>query len=114
MTTATLQEPVHLTDQTFDDVVRDSGKPALVDFWADWCAPCHAIAPVLEEIATIYGERLTVAKVNVDENESKTTEFAIRALPTLILFRDGEPAQTLIGVQSQSDLKAAIDAHIDG
>ena len=112
MSTAVVEKPIHVTDDTFDETIGATGKVVLVDFWADWCGPCHAIAPVLEEIATEYGERVTVAKINVDENNKKAAEFGVRAIPTLILFSDGKPVQTLVGVQTKSTLKAAIEAHL--
>ena len=112
MSTDILEKPIHVTDETFDKTINATGKLVLVDFWADWCGPCHAIAPVLEELAAEYGERLTVAKLNVDENNGKAAEFGVRALPTLILFRDGKPVQSVLGVQPKSALKAAIDSHL--
>ena len=108
MSTAVLEKPIQVTDETIDA----TGKVVLVDFWADWCGPCHAIAPVLEELVADYGGRLTVAKVNVDENTRKAGEFGVRAIPTLILFSGGKPVQTLVGVQTKSALKAAVDAHL--
>lgn len=112
MSTDVLEKPIHVTDETFDETIGAPGKAVLVDFWADWCGPCHAIAPVLEELAAEYGERLTVAKVNVDENTRKAAEFGVRAIPTLVLFSDGKPVQSLVGVQTKSALKATIDAHL--
>ncbi len=112
MSTDVLEKPIHVTDETFDETISGTGKVVLVDFWADWCGPCHAIAPVLEELAADYGDRLTVAKVNVDENNRKADEFGVRAIPTLILFSDGKPVQSLVGVQTKSALQAAIDAQI--
>ena len=112
MSTTTLEQPIHITDADFDETINAGDRPILVDFWADWCGPCHAIAPVLEELAAQYGERLTVAKLNVDENPVKPAAFGIRSIPTLILFRDGQPVQTLVGVQPKSALKAAIDAQL--
>ena len=112
MITAVIEKPIHVTDDTFDETVAAVGKLVLVDFWADWCGPCHAIAPVLEELAADYGERVTVAKVNVDENGRKAAEFGVRAIPTLILFRDGKPVQSLVGVQTKSALQATIEAHL--
>ncbi len=112
MSKAVVEKPIHVTDDTFDETIGATGKVVLVDFWADWCGPCHAIAPVLEELAADYGDRLTVAKVNVDENNRKADEFGVRAIPTLILFSDGKPVQSLVGVQTKSALQAAIDAQI--
>ena len=112
MSTTVMEKPIPVTDETFDETVRTNGTLVLVDFWADWCGPCHAIAPVLEELAADYGGRVTVAKVNVDENNRKAAEFGVRAIPTLILFRDGTPVQTLVGVQTKSALQAVIDAHL--
>ena len=112
MSTNVLEKPIHVTDETLDEIIKANSKLLLVDFWADWCGPCHAIAPVLEELAAEYGDRLTVAKINVDENSAKTAEFGVRALPTLILFRDGKPVQTVLGVQPKSALKATIDSHL--
>ena len=112
MSIAVVEKPIHVTDDTFDETIGATGKVLLVDFWADWCGPCHAIAPVLEELAADYGDRLTVAKVNVDENNRKADEFGVRAIPTLILFSDGKPVQSLVGVQTKSALQAAIDAQI--
>ena len=106
MSTAIIEKPIHVTDDTFDETISATGKLVLVDFWADWCGPCHAIAPVLEELAADYGERLTVAKVNVDDNNRKAAEFGVRAIPTLILFSDGNPAQALAVGQPRAPLTA--------
>ncbi len=112
MSTNALEKPIHVTDETFDEAIGATGKLVLVDFWADWCGPCHAIAPVLEDLAAEYGERLTVAKVNVDESNARAAEFGVRGLPTLILFRDGKPVQSILGVQPKSALRAAIDSQL--
>ncbi len=108
MTTLVANEPIHITDDDFDAVVSQDG-PVLVDFWAPWCGPCHAIAPVLENLAADYGDALTVAKIDVDDNRQRAADFGVRAIPTLILFKDGNPVETLVGVQTRSSLSAAIE-----
>ncbi len=108
MTTLVANEPIHITDDDFDAVVNRGGL-VLVDFWAPWCGPCHAIAPVLESLAADYGDALTVAKIDVDDNPQKAREFGVRSIPTLVLFKDGDPVETLVGAQTRSALAAAIE-----
>lgn len=108
MTTPVANEPIHITDDDFDAIVHGDGL-VLVDFWAPWCGPCRAIAPVLEELAGDYGEALTVAKINVDDNQRKAAQFGVRAIPTLVLFKDGNPVETLVGIQTRPSLVAAIE-----
>ena len=108
MTTTLTHQPIAVTDADFDAVVGRGGL-VLVDFWAPWCGPCRAIAPVLEELAETYGEALTVAKVNVDENQEKAGAFGVRAIPTLVLFKDGAPVETLVGLQDRASLAAALE-----
>ena len=108
MTTDIDDQPVHISDEDFDRVVEGGGV-TLVDFWAPWCGPCHAIAPTLEHLAGDYAGRLTVAKVNVDAHRRKAAEYGVRALPTLLLFKGGQPVESLLGVQSRGALAAAID-----
>jgi thioredoxin 1 len=93
-----------VTDATFDEVVRGSSEPVLVDFWAEWCGPCKVVAPVLEELAATYEGRLRVAKVNVDENLEVTRRYEVMSIPTLMLFKDGEPVLRLVGARSRSQL----------
>ena len=107
MTIETANQPVHITDADFDAVVG-RGDLVLVDFWAPWCGPCRAIAPVLENLAADHGDDLTVAKIDIDENRVKAGDFGVRAIPTLVLFKDGQPAETLVGLQTRSSLDAAI------
>jgi thioredoxin 1 len=94
-----------VTDATFETDVLRAKEPVLVDFWAEWCGPCKAIAPALEEIAGEYAGKLTIAKVNVDENPVSPNNYAVRGIPTLILFKDGQPAATQVGALPKSRLK---------
>ena len=86
--------------------------PVLVDYWAEWCGPCRMIAPILEEVSQEYAGRLTVAKLNVDENQQTPAKFGIRGIPTLMLFKNGDIAATKVGALSKSQLTAFIDSHI--
>ena len=98
-----------LTDQTWAKEVLSSDKPVLVDFWAEWCAPCRRLAPTVDALASDYDGRVTVAKMNVDENPEVPGNFAIRGIPTLLLFKDGQLADTIVGLQSKEDIAAKIE-----
>ncbi len=97
-----------LTTETFDNTVNSGTQPVLVDFWAEWCGPCRMIAPVLDELAKEQAGKATVAKVNIDEAPELAQRFNITAIPTLMVFRNGQPVRTLRGVQSKSALAAAL------
>ena len=102
----------YVTDATFDSEVLQSPLPVLVDYWAEWCGPCRMIAPILDEIAKEYAGRLSVAKLNVDENQQTPQKFGIRGIPTLMLFKNGNIEATKVGALTKSQLTAFIDSHI--
>ncbi|MGV8712009.1 MAG: thioredoxin TrxA [Nitrosomonas sp.] len=102
----------YVTDANFETEVLQSQLPVLVDYWAEWCGPCKMIAPLLDEIANEYGERLKVAKLNIDENQITPPKYGIRGIPTLMLFKNGNIEATKVGALSKSQLTAFIDSHI--
>jgi len=98
-----------VTDASFAEDVLGSGEPVLVDFWAEWCGPCRQIAPALDEIAEDYHGRLTVAKVNIDENPETPGRYGVRGIPTMMIFRDGELAATKVGASPKGQITAWVD-----
>jgi thioredoxin 1 len=103
---------VHITDGTFDRDVLKSAKPVLLDFWAEWCGPCHAVAPILDEAAAVYQDKIRIAKLNIDDNPATPAKFGIRSIPTLFLFKDGTVAAQKVGTVTRSQLAAFLAPHL--
>lgn len=102
----------YVTDASFDAEVLKAAQPVLVDYWAEWCGPCKMIAPILDEVATTYQGRVTIAKMNVDENRDVPAQFGIRGIPTLMIFKSGQLVATKVGALSKAQLTAFIDGNL--
>jgi thioredoxin 1 len=100
---------VTLTKTNFDQEVLKSSTPVLVDFWAEWCGPCKMVAPILDELASEYEGKVKIGKVNIDEHQDLATEYGIRAIPTLLLFKDGQVTDQIVGLRSKRDFKTKLD-----
>ncbi|QXP85298.1 thioredoxin TrxA [Methylococcus sp. ANG] len=103
---------LHVTDAEFEDKVLKASGPVLVDYWAEWCGPCKMIAPILDEIANEYDGRLTVAKLNIDDNPATPQRYGVRGIPTLMVFKDGEVIATKVGALTKSQLAAFLEGNL--
>jgi len=103
---------VHISDESFEKEVLQSERPVLIDYWAEWCGPCKMIAPVLDEIATEYFDRLKVVKLNIDDNPQTPPKYGIRGIPTLMVFKNGQVEATKVGAVSKAQLTAFLDASL--
>jgi thioredoxin 1 len=106
------EHTTQLTDATFDETIGGSSEPVLVDFWAEWCGPCKMIAPILDEIASEQAGKLTIAKLNIDDNPAAAQRFGVMSIPTLILFQDGQPKKTLVGAKGKGQLLEELSEYL--
>jgi len=104
---------LEVTTSTFDEEVLQSEKPVLVDFWAEWCGPCRMIAPALEEISNDLGDKVTVAKLNIDENPDIPARYGVRGIPTMLLFKGGQPVAQKVGAAPRSQIQQWLEANLD-
>lgn len=104
-----MAKPAEVTDATFDEEVLKSGEPVLVDFWAPWCGPCRMVAPLVEELAGEYDGKVKFVKLNTDDNMKTAARYGIRSIPTLLMFKGGEPVDQIIGFRPKGDLKRTIE-----
>jgi thioredoxin 1 len=105
-----MSKSVEVNDSNFDQIVLQSKTPVMVDFWAVWCGPCRMVEPVVEELAGDYEGKLTVARLNVDENPRTASQYGIMSIPTLLIFKDGAPVSNIVGFRPKAELKRSIDA----
>ncbi len=104
---------VHVSDESFEQEVLNASEPVLIDYWAEWCGPCKMIAPIIDELAEEYGDKIKIAKFNIDENPETPPKYGIRGIPTLMLFKNGNVEATKVGAVSKSQLAAFIDSILE-
>ena len=104
-----MAEVAEVTDQNFEAEVLNSDKPAIIDFWAEWCAPCRAIAPIIKELAEQYGDQVKIAKMDIDSNPNTPGQYGIRAIPTVLAFKDGQVVEQLTGARPKADFEAMVE-----
>jgi thioredoxin 1 len=104
-----MEKSITLTEETFDKAVTDAKTPILVDFWAPWCAPCQAIAPILEELAVDYEGKVVISRLNVDEAPKVAAKYGVSAIPTMLLFKEGKPVSQIVGFRPKAEMKKALD-----
>ena len=107
-----MSAPVQVTDGSFEELVVNSDTPVLVDFWAEWCGPCKMIAPILDEIANDMAGKLVIGKLDIDVNQDTAMAFGVMSIPTLLLFKNGEPVERIVGFQPKTQLVARLQPHL--
>ncbi len=107
-----MTKPMNVTDSTYQEEVIESTKPVLVDFWAPWCGPCRIVGPVLEEIAAEDEARIKIVKVNVDENQKYAGQLGVFNIPTMVLYKNGQPVDKIVGAQPKNAIKATLEPHL--
>ena len=108
-----MNKPIAIDDSNFDQIVLQAKTPVLVDFWAAWCAPCRMVAPIIDELAEEYSGRISFAKVDVDQNSKIATRYSIMSIPTLLIFKKGEPISHTVGYKPKEELKRSLDAALE-
>ena len=108
-----MSKPISIDDSNFDQIVLQAETPVLVDFWAPWCRPCLMVAPILDELAEEYSDRISIARMDVDQNPRTAVRYSIMSIPTLLLFKKGEPVSHIIGFRPKQELKQSLDAALD-
>jgi len=108
-----MNRPLAVDDSNFDEIILQSKTPVLVDFWAPWCQPCLVIVPILDELAEEYSGRVTIVRVDVDQNPKSAARYSIMAIPTLLIFKNGKPITNIVGAKRKQDLKKILDAALD-